>query len=293
MPWHTCWYANLEHSVFQKAIWLVLIILSKIVVCPSNKLLNKTYCFADVMKTIIIKYGGSFLIPDKGYSVEALEELKSLVDNFSDKQFVFIIGGGKLCRSVNEATSKLLDDALGDDEDQKRLARDELGIAVTKINGRCVLRWLTERLGSDIVYEDLVDYPQVAPQTDKRVIIATGYKPGVSTDYDMMLLAQAYGASSAFKISDFPVVLDANVHEFDKTKIDSYASLPQMTWKKMLELVGDTFLPGGNYPLDPPSALLGRQLSNTKPGFSLFIGQKEQLWNMLSGKEFIGTLVKG
>lgn len=244
------------------------------------------------METVIIKYGGSFVIPGKNYDISALEELASLVRNNEDKQFVFIIGGGKLCRNINDATTDLLDDALGSDNPLKGIAFDELGIATTKINGRYVLQWLTKELGVDLVYDDIVDYPEVAPQTDKRVVIATGYKPGVSTDYDMMLLAKAYKATKAFKISNFPVVLDVKPEEFDKEKISAYKPLPLMNWNYMLELVGREFIAGGNYPLDPPSAILGNELVKSIPEFTLFIGQKDQLNDMLSEHVFVGTIVK-
>lgn len=244
------------------------------------------------METYVIKYGGSFVIPDKTYDESALEELSSLVKSHENKQFVFIIGGGKLCRNINDAVDDLLNYALAKDMDLKSIAFDELGIATTKINGRYVLRWLTKELGEEYVYQDIVDYPEVAPKTNKRVIIATGYKPGVSTDYDMMLLAKSYGASKAFKISNFPVVLDVKPEEFDKTKISTYTPLSSMTWNYMLNLVGKKFIAGGNYPLDPPSAILANEIVKTIPDFTLYIGEKEQIEDMLSGNDFVGTIVK-
>jgi len=244
------------------------------------------------METYVIKYGGSFVIPDKTYDESALEDLASLVKSHEDKQFVFIIGGGKICRNITNAVDSLLNDALSKDMDLKGIAQDELGIATTKINGRYVLRWLTNKLGADFVYQDIVDYPEVAPKTDKRIVIATGYKPGVSTDYDMMLLAKAYGASKVFKISNFPVVLDVKPEEFDKTKINSYKALPKMTWDYMLNLVGKEFIAGGNYPLDPPSAILANEIVKSIPNFTLYIGEKEQIGNMLLDDVFIGTIVK-
>lgn len=244
------------------------------------------------METYVIKYGGSFVIPDKTYDESALEELASLVKSHKNKQFVFIIGGGKICRNINDAVDGLLNDALSNDIDLKGIARDELGIATTKINGRYVMRWLTNKLGTDYVYQDIVDYPEVAPKTDKRIVIATGYKPGVSTDYDMMLLAKAYNASKAFKISNFPVVLNVKPEEFDKTKISTYKPLPTMTWDYMLNLVGKEFIAGGNYPLDPPSAILANEIVKTVTNFTLYIGEKEQIGKMLSGDDFVGTVVK-
>jgi uridylate kinase len=244
------------------------------------------------METVIIKYGGSFVIPNETYDLNALEDLASLVQKHSDKQFVFVIGGGMLCRNINSATESLLDDALGKDSSLKGIAFDELGIATTKINGRFVLQWLTNKLSKDLVFDDIVDFPEVAPKTTKRVIIATGYKPGVSSDYDMILLAKVYGTSKAFKISNFPVVLDVKPQDFSKEKINEYKPLPLISWSALLDLVGREFIPGGNYPLDPPSAILGNELIKSIPDFTLFIGQKEQINDMLSNNIFIGTIVR-
>ncbi len=244
------------------------------------------------METCIVKYGGSFVISGDEYNVDAFDELVRLANEFTDKQFVFVIGGGKLCRNINSVALPFLKKALGENSKSLGVALDEIGIAVTKINGRKVKSYLEEKLGAHRVFEDIIDYPEVAVKTDKQVIIATGYKPGVSTDYDMMLLAKAYDANKVFKISDFPVVLNVSPLDFDKSKISEYEALPIATWDDILNLVGEVFIPGGNYPLDPPSAVLGRKLAEDNSSFALFIGQKSQLRAMLRDEDFVGTIIK-
>ncbi|MFP4567695.1 MAG: hypothetical protein ACLFN8_02005 [Candidatus Woesearchaeota archaeon] len=245
------------------------------------------------METHIIKYGGSFVISGEKYNQDALDELVKLAEENTEKQFVFIIGGGKLCRNINMHAKPLLEDALGDKSDEQlNIALDELGIAVTKINARYVRAYLEEKLTDKRVYEDIIDYPEVAVKTNKQVIIAAGYKPGVSTDYDMMLLAKAYSATTAIKISDFPIVLNVKPLDFDKTKIPEYTPMPKITWEQILDLVGREFIAGGNYPLDPPSAILGNNIIKEKPNFTLYIGQKEQLNKMLKGEDFYGTIIQ-
>lgn len=246
-----------------------------------------------MMETLIIKYGGSFVMPDKTYNLDSLEELKRLVLRFPKKRFVFVIGGGKLARNITKVSESILDDALEGNTFLKGLAFDELGIAVTKINGRFVLEWLKTNLGNDVVFEDIVDYPLNVPSTSKRVIIATGYKPGVSTDYDMMLLAKAYGASKVFKISNFPMVLDVKPENFKKELINSYKPIKNISWAGMKDLVGESFIAGGNYPLDPPSTRLGNELHKINHDFKLYIGQKEELIKMILDDEFVGTIVSG
>ena len=229
------------------------------------------------MKTYIVAYGGSIVIPGKTYDHVALENLANIVIDNPEKQFVFVIGGGKICRNALDELSELLDVALADDQGLMPFAKDEIGIGFTKINAHYTRRWLANKLGTDRVYENIVSNPALLPKTDKQVIIASGFKPGVSTDYIMMHLAEQAQADSAYKISNFPVVLNVKPEDFKVENMASYKPLYESTWQGIVNLVGDTFKAGGNYPLDPPSAALGLKLLNTFPAFKLYIGQKENL----------------
>lgn len=241
--------------------------------------------------TSVIAYGGSIVIPDDHYDEKAIERLAGLVKENPQRRFIFIIGGGKLCRNIQTASEEYLNTALSETKD-KNIALDEIGIAVTKINARTIIRKLTGRLGEGIVHPDYVDNPEILPETDAKVIIASGFRPGVTTDYCMMRLAELSTADSAIKISNFPIVLDVEPTAFDKDKIDTYKKLEKMTWSEMTELVGDTAFAGGNYPLDPPAAQLGKRLAQTRQ-FVLHIGMSKELENMIEGTTFYGTTVMG
>jgi uridylate kinase len=239
---------------------------------------------------IVIKYGGSILNPDGQYSEEAINKLKSILTCNPEEEFCLIIGGGKICRYLQEASQPYLEQAKLPSE-QLGLARDELGIATTKINARYLQSRLQESFAEQVCPDLLID-PSQAPPPGFRIYLATGHKPGNSTDYITLLLSKQFKAQTAIKISDFPVVLDVEALEFDKTRMSEYQPLPQMTWQKMLSLVGTTWVAGGNYPLDPKAALLGEQLGRER-GFQLLIGQYSQLEHMISKQPFTGTLVKG
>jgi len=51
---------------------------------------------------------------------------------------------------MQDSSQKFLDDALGTDSEQKSFARDEIGIATTKINARYVLNYFKKYLGGKI-----------------------------------------------------------------------------------------------------------------------------------------------
>lgn len=242
------------------------------------------------MKTYVIAYGGSIVIPGDTYDQNAIIRLASIIREHDDVRFIFIIGGGKLCCNITTASKDILATALP--EDDIGPANDELGIAATKINSRTVIKRLTELLGEETVYQDYIDDPKTLPDTDKRVIIASGYRPGVTTDYCMVKIAEISQASKAFKISNFPQVLDVEPTAFDKNKIDSYEKLEDTTWKYISDLVGTIFIPGGNYPMDPSAAQLGNKISETNEnGFTMYIGMNTELENMLRGEHFTGTTI--
>lgn len=237
---------------------------------------------------IIIKYGGSILNPDGRYSQDAIDKLIHLLQENSGEIFCLIIGGGKVCRQLQDASEAILKDVLP--ESQMNNARDEIGIATTKINAKYLLEQL-KPVFKDQVCPDLVVDPHARPKEGYKIYLATGALPGHSTDFDMMALVISFNADRAIKISDFPVVLDVKVTEFNKALIEQYVSLPKMTWGKMYELVGDEWFSGGDFPLDPAACAIGRKLAYK--GFSLLIGQYVQLEKMVANKEFTGTVVKG
>ncbi|MBT4936083.1 hypothetical protein HOL21_00390 [Candidatus Woesearchaeota archaeon] len=242
----------------------------------------------------IIKLGGSIVNPDGKYDDSAIQEFIDLVKDTSDK-FIFIVGGGKLCRFVQDASAPSLNDALGDENSVNR-ARDWVGIATTNINAEYVLNKFVETF-NDEVYPQLLLDPTQKLNTDKRIFFTGGWKPGSSTDKDMMLLAETFNADNVFKISDFKIVKDIKPTEFakvpkeEKEKVLSEANdIHEMTWKDLHALVGDEWIPGLSTPFDSKAVQIGLTMKST---LTLYIGRKEEVPKMLAGEKFVGTIVKG
>lgn len=238
---------------------------------------------------IIIKYGGSILNPKGFYSETAVKRLVDLLRKHEKESFCLIIGGGKVCRNLQESAKQVLKDVIP--QEQMSFALDEIGIASTKINANYLLQILKQEFPGEVCDELVID-PHSTPKAGYRIYLATGARPGHSTDFDTLALAETFEAEKAIKISDFPIVLDVKPTEFDKEKINSYKTLPRMSWKEMQELVGHSWKAGANYPLGPPAAILGVHLSHREGGFTLLIGQYPELEKMIAGEEFVGTRVE-
>lgn len=234
----------------------------------------------------VVKYGGSFLIPNNEYDVEAITFLIDLVKAFPKKKFVFIIGGGGLARNLYKTAGEQVRKVIP--EHLKAYALDELGIAATKINASVVLQLMTEILGPKIVDQRICIDPEAPLKLRHQVTLAAGGHPGHTTDYDMMQIAKNAAADEVYKISNFDHVL--RVHPDDFNPEGHYPEISEMTWEELRKLVGTHYVSGGHYPLDPRAVILGEQLAK-KSDFKLYIGKKEQLPAMLAGEEFIGTLV--
>lgn len=237
---------------------------------------------------IVLKFGGSIVNPDGKYDDAALQRLGQLIQKNEVEQFCVIIGGGKVCRQLQQRSLDILKDVLP--ERLLKVASDEVGIAATKINAHYVIDKLKPIFGDEVCPHPIIELHSPPPK-DYRVYVSCGVYPGHSTDLDMMVLARLFGANRAVKITDFPVVLDAKATDFDKENAGQYQPLFELSWSKLHELVGDVWVPGAHYPFDPIATQIGKQLAFK--GFTLCIGQHEQLEAMVSSDDFKGSVVKG
>ncbi len=240
----------------------------------------------------IIKIGGSIVNPDGKYDTKVIEELIALFQKSKEK-FILVIGGGKICRMVQEAAWPFFNEALPQDV---AYAGDTVGIAVTRINAWYMLQQFQKKL-EKIVYPEILLDPTQNIKSKARIFFIGGWKPGHSTDKDMMLLAKTFKAEKVIKISNFEVVKKINPLEFHKLsdaekkrKLELAEDLTQMSWKELWELVGTRWVPGLNTPFDPRAVEEGYQL---RKKLVLYIGRLDQLPKMLKNEKFRGTVVKG
>jgi len=157
------------------------------------------------MKTIIISLGGSLIVPSE-IDTDFLKNFRELIISYLDKyRFILITGGGKTCRNYQESAKSVVE--------LNAEALDWLGIEATKLNAH-----LLKTILNDIAHSEVSHDPTKKVDFDK-VLIASGWKPGWSTDYDAVLFAETNGAQTVINMTNVDYLYDKNPKEFSDAKV--------------------------------------------------------------------------
>ncbi|PIR76377.1 MAG: UMP kinase [Candidatus Magasanikbacteria bacterium CG10_big_fil_rev_8_21_14_0_10_42_10] len=224
-------------------------------------------------KRIIISLGGSIIIPKTGFDPVFLKSLKSLFVSEVKKgnQFILIVGGG--------ATSRMYQDALRVVGKPTNTDLDWMGVETTKVNAMFV-----KLLFGDIAYKEILSDPRKKVNTSAPVIIASGWKPGNSTDYCAVNFAKTYGASDVINLSNIEYVYDK-----DPAKHKDAQKIEQISWKDFRTIVGNVWDPGANLPFDPIASKMAQKLGLR---VSILRGTDlKEVKNAIAGKTFRGTVI--
>src|SRR3989344_4940734 len=135
---------------------------------------------------IIISVGGSLVVPNGGVDTNFLSKFnafirKQLAKN-KNRQFFLIIGGGTTARHYRDAGRTVLGHELTPDD------LDWLGIHATKLNAH-----LVRTIFRDIAHPYILKHYEIIRKVSEPIVVAAGWKPGWSTDYDAILLCEDYG----------------------------------------------------------------------------------------------------
>jgi len=223
-------------------------------------------------ETIVISLGGSIIVP-KEIDVDFLKRFKAFIEAHVKQgyRFVIVSGGGSTCRMYQKAASAV---ELMDKEDL-----DWLGIHATRLNGH-LLRTIFRKIANPVV----LNHPDRPLKFTEPVLIAAGWKPGFSTDYDTVLLAKRFKAKTVINLSDTDYVYTKDPrHNTDATPIK------ELSWKEFRKIVGDRWVPGMNVPFDPLASGLAEKL-----GLRVAMLKGTNLENLeafLAGGKFKGTLI--
>lgn len=223
-------------------------------------------------KRYIISLGGSLIVPDE-IDVNFLRRFKALIELEvkKGKRFLLITGGGRTSRRYSE-TAKALGELNPDD-------LDWLGIHATRLNGH-LLRTVFRKQA----YPEIITNPFDKRKIEAKIIIAAGYRPGWSTDYDAVLLARKYQADAVLNLSNIDYVYDK-----DPRKLRNAKPIKQISWRDFRKLVGDKWDPGQNAPFDPVASKLAEKL---KLRVVIINGKNiANLKNFLAGRKFKGTVI--
>lgn len=225
-------------------------------------------------KTIVISLGGAIICPSAGkINAKFLKNFKLLVLKFLKKNYRFVIvtGGGKICRTYQNAAKEI--SPLSDED------KDWLGIHVTRLNGH-----LLRTIFSKVAHPVVLDNPHKHIEGDWKVLIGAGWRPGWSTDYDAVLLAKRFDAKEIINASNTPYVYDK---DFRKHK--NAIPIKKISWKDYQKLIGTKWIPGMSAPFDPIASKIAKR---SKIRTIIIKGTDlNNFEKLLSGKEARGTVI--
>lgn len=223
----------------------------------------------------IISVGGSIVNPPGGFDREFLRAFRSMIRAEVKKgnKFVLVIGGG----STSRVYQKALADACGKITNTDL---DLMGIAATKINAEFIRLFFR-----DLAHKEILVDPTKKVKTSQPVIVASGWKPGSSSDKSAVLFAKTYGAKEVLNLSNISYVYDKDPNKYNDAK-----KIEHIDWKKFRkEIVGNKWIPGNNVPFDPTASKIAQTL---KLRVSILNGTDlVEVKKAIQGKSFKGTVV--
>lgn len=235
-------------------------------------------CFFGMIKKdapIILSLGGSLIVPNGGINTKFLKEFNKFIRKkvAEGRRFFIVAGGGSTTRHYQGAGKEILGRITKDD-------LDWLGIHATRLNAH-----LLRTIFKDIAHPRIIDhYDEQYPRLVETVVIAAGWKPGWSTDYDAVLLARDYGATTVINLSNVEMV-----YTKDPRKFADAQPIEKTSWPYFRDLVGRRWTPGMNVPWDPIAAGEAEKI-----GLTVIILKGDDLTNLerlFSGNKFKGTVI--
>ncbi len=227
---------------------------------------------------VVISVGGSLIVPNGGINTKFLNQLNDFIRNQlaqnHKRQFFLVIGGGATARHYIDAGREVVGHELSNED------LDWLGIHATRLNAH-----LIRTIFRDIAHPNIIKHYDVIQKAEEPVVVASGWKPGRSTDYCATLLCEDYDVRSVINLSNITQVCDKDPNKFPDAK-----PIKNISWADFRKLIGDEWKPGLNAPFDPIAAKKAQEL-----GVQVAILSGSDFNNIkkyFENKEFIGTVVE-
>lgn len=181
-------------------------------------------------------------------------------------------GGGAPARRYQEAYRKIAGDPENDEADW-------IGIAATRLNAR-----LVKGIFGSYCPDEIVTNPTDVPAFSGRILVASGWKPGFSTDYDAVLLAQKFNAGTLINLTNI-----ARVYTADPKTDKNARPLDKISWREFSNITGTEWVPGKNTPFDPVAVKKASQMKLVV--ISAMGTDLKNLSHILAGSDYIGTTI--
>jgi len=223
-------------------------------------------------KTIVLSLGGSLIVPDE-ISINFLTNFKKTMEKYTKKDFKFVIicGGGRIAREMQQSASKIT--KLSNED------LDWLGIYATRLNA--LLLWTIFKKDAEA---PIIKNPNEKIEFKKNILIAAGWKPGWSTDYDAVLLAKNFWVKEVINMSNVDYVYSKNPKKFKDAK-----KIEKTNWHEYLKLIGTKWKAGMNVPFDPVAA---KEAQKSRIKVNIIGKDLKNLERLLDGKKFKGTVIE-
>lgn len=228
---------------------------------------------------IVISVGGSLIYPDGGIDTKFLSNLNTFIREQlaanKNRQFFLITGGGAIAREYRDAGAEVIGHELTRDD------LDWLGIHATKMNAH-----LVRTIFRDIAHPFVLKHYEIIRKVEEPLVIASGWKPGWSTDYCAVMICEDYGIKELINLSNVDQVYDADPRKNPEAK-----PMDKISWEDFRKMVGNEWSPGMNSPFDPIASkkaheigvkvviLNGNNFDNVKKYFN-------------GDKDFLGTTIE-
>jgi len=227
---------------------------------------------------IVMSVGGSLIVPNGEIDTKFLIKLNSFVRKQlaknKNRQFFLVIGGGQLARHYRDAGEKVIKHELTLDD------LDWLGVHATRMNAQ-----LLRTIFRDIAHPYLIKHYEIIRKVTEPVVVAAGWKPGWSTDFDAVLLCEDYGITEVINLSNVEKVFNKDPKKYKNAK-----PIDRISWKDFKKLVGSKWIPGMHAPFDPVAAQKAEEL-----GVKVVVlsgHDFENLESYFNGKKFSGTVIE-
>ena len=226
-------------------------------------------------KTIIISLGGSLIVPDE-IDWKFVKNFKKVIEKYIKKKYKFIIitGGGKTARKYIEAAGKI--SGITDED------KDWIGIHATRMNAHFIRtifhKYAHPRINKNPHgLEDFYNFKE-------PILVAAGWRPGFSTDYDAVVIARYFKIKNIINLSNINYVFDKDPKKFKDAK-----PIKSISWKDFRKMVGNIWHPGLNAPFDPIASKIAAE---DQMEVVILNGKNiKNLENYLEGKKFKGTTI--
>lgn len=222
-------------------------------------------------KTVIISLGGSLIVPDE-IDVDFLRGFYATIKKYINQNFKFVIyaGGGKTARKYQNAASDI--SSIGNED------LDWIGIHATKLNAI-----LLKTVFKNDAEANILDNPTKKAIFKKKNAIASGWKPGWSTDYDAVLVAKKMKIKEIVNLSNIDFVYDKDPRKFSDAR-----PFPKLSWKEYGRIISGKWSPGFNAPFDPVAS---KEAEKIKLKAVIMGSDLRNFENYIDGKKFNGTVL--